>query len=191
MCEINVKKSLLEVVEKNNLEILKIDLIDSNEAYVRYHGGNRDMFPGKVYSTIEDLNFKVESFHMQEDVQGTVYCRDKDTKEPVWIVSYGDEDDSWWEVNRIPDFYKNNPQSYRVKPEFKYRPFKDAEECWTEMKKHQPFGWVKVGDWYCTMREIRPTSAFCHGGGDVFHYEDMVKQITFADGLPFGVKVEE
>ena len=191
MCEINVKKSLLEVVEKNNLEILKIDLIDSNEAYVRYHGGNRDMFPGKVYSTIEDLDFKVESFHMQEDVQGTVYCRDKDTKEPVWIVSYGDEDDSWWEVNRIPDFYKNNPQSYRVKPEFKYRPFKDAEECWNEMQKHQPFGWVKVGDWYCTMREIRPTSAFCHGGGDVFHYEDMVKQITFADGLPFGVKEEE
>ena len=190
MCEINVKKSLLEVVEKNNLEILKIDLIDSNEAYVRYHGGNRDMFPGKVYSTIEDLNFKVESFHMQEDVQGTVYCRDKDTKEPVWIVSYGDEDDSWWEVNRIPDFYKNNSQSYRVKPESKYRPFKDAEECWNEMQKHQPFGWVKVGDWYCTMREIRPTCAFCHGGGDVFHYEDMVKQITFADGTPFGIREE-
>ena len=106
MCEINVKKSLLEVVEKNNLEILKIDLIDSNEAYVRYHGGNRDMFPGKVYSTIEDLDFKVESFHMQEDVQGTVYCRDKDTKEPVWIVSRGDEGGSWWEVNRVPEFYK-------------------------------------------------------------------------------------
>lgn len=191
MCEINVKKSLLEVVEKNNLEILKIDLIDSNEAYVRYHGGNRDMFPGKVYSTIEDLDFKVESFHMQEDVQGTVYCRDKDTKEPVWIVSYGDEDDSWWEVNRIPDFYKNNPQSYRVKSEFKYRPFKNAEECWEEMQKHQPFGWVKIGDWYCTIKEIRPTSAFCHGGGDVFHYEDMVKQITFADGTPFGIKEEK
>ena len=112
MCEINVKKSLLEVVEKNNLEILKIDLIDSNEAYVRYHGGNRDMFPGKIYSTIEDLDFKVESFHMQEDVQGTVYCRDKDTKEPVWIVSCGDDDGSWWEVNRVPDFYKdrNNKQ---------------------------------------------------------------------------------
>ena len=77
---------------------------------------------------------------------------------------------------------------YRIKPEPTYRPFKNAEECWEEMQKHQPFGWVKVGDWYCTMREIRPTSAFCHGGGDVFHYEDMVKQITFADGTPFGVK---
>ena len=58
------------------------------------------------------------------------------------------------------------------------------------MQKHQPFGWVKVGDWYCTMREIRPTCAFCHGGGDVFHYEDMVKQITFADGTPFGIREE-
>jgi hypothetical protein len=28
-------------------------------------------------------------------------------KEPVWIVSWGDEDGSWWEVNRVPDFYKN------------------------------------------------------------------------------------
>ena len=56
------------------------------------------------------------------------------------------------------------------------------------MQKHQPFGWVKIGDWYCTIKEIRPTSVFCHGGGDVFHYEDMVKQITFADGTPFGIK---
>lgn len=44
---------------------------------------------------------------MQEEVQGTVYCRDRNTKEPVWIVSYGDEGMSWWEVNRVPDFYKN------------------------------------------------------------------------------------
>ena len=44
---------------------------------------------------------------MHEEVRGTVYCRDKDTKEPVWIVSRGDEGGSWWEVNRVPDFYKN------------------------------------------------------------------------------------
>ena len=44
---------------------------------------------------------------MERGVIGTVYGRDKDTKEPVWIVSYGDEGSSWWEVNRVPDFYKN------------------------------------------------------------------------------------
>lgn len=78
---------------------------------------------------------------------------------------------------------------YRIKPEPKYRPFKNAEECWQEMQKHKPFGWVKTDDWYCAIKEIRPTCAFCHGCGDVFHYTDMVKQINFADGTPFGVKV--
>ena len=193
MCEINVKKSLLEVVEKNNLEILKIDLIDSNEAYVRYHGGNRDMFPGKVYSTIEDLDFEVESFHMQEDVQGTVYCRDKDTKEPVWIVSYGDEDDSWWEVNRIPDFYKNNPQSYRVKPEFKYRPFKDAKECWAEMQKHQPFGWIYDGGYRSSIVSICDTTVDIVNisTNDIMEclFSEMIEEgYTFSDGTPFGIK---
>ena len=33
--------------------------------------------------------------------------------------------------------------NYRIKPEPKYRPFKSQEECWNEMLKHQPFGWVK------------------------------------------------
>ena len=193
MCEINVKKSLLEVVEKNNLEILKIDLIDSNEAYVRYHGGNRDMFPGKIYSTIEDLDVKVESFHMQEDVQGTVYCRNKDTKEPVWIVSYGDEDDSWWEVNRIPDFYKNNPQSYRVKPEFKYRPFKDAKECWAEMQKHQPFGWIYDGGYRSSIVSICDTTVDIVNisTNDIMEclFSEMIEEgYTFSDGTPFGIK---
>lgn len=108
MCEINVKKSLLEVVEKNNLEILKIDLVNSDEAFARRYNEDRDMFSCKVYTTLEDLDFKVDSFDMQEEVEGTVYCQDKDTKEPVWIVSRGDEGDSWWEVNRVPEFYKNN-----------------------------------------------------------------------------------
>lgn len=31
--------------------------------------------------------------------------------------------------------------NYRIKPE-PYRPFENKEECWQEMQKHQPFGWV-------------------------------------------------
>ena len=106
MSKINVKKSILEIVEKNNLEILKIDLCNDYESAARFYGGERDVFSCKVYTTLEDLDFELESFLIQEEVQGTVYCRDKDTKEPVWLVSYGDECSSWWEVNRVPDFYK-------------------------------------------------------------------------------------
>ena len=107
MCKINVKKSILEIVEKNNLEILKIDLMNDEESSARCYGEERDVFSCKVYTTLEDLDFEVDSIFMQEEVRGTVYCRDKNTKEPVWIVSWGDEGSSWWEVNRVPEFYKN------------------------------------------------------------------------------------
>ena len=106
MSKINVKESILEIVKKNNLEILKIDLMNDEESFVRSYSKERNGFC-KAYTTIEDLDFEVESIFMQEEVRGTVYCQDKNTKEPVWIVSRGDEGSSWWEVNKIPDFYKN------------------------------------------------------------------------------------
>ena len=107
MCKINVKKSILEIIKENNLEILKIDLMNDEESSARLYGEERDVFSCKVYTTLEDLDFEVDSIFMQEEVRGTVYCQDKNTKEPVWIVSWGDEGSSWWEVNRVPEFYKN------------------------------------------------------------------------------------
>lgn len=106
MSKINVKESILSVVKKSNLEILKIDLMNDEESFVRSYGKERNEFC-KVYNRLEDLDFEVESFVMSDEVLGTVYCLDKDTKEPVWLLSRGDECYSWWEVNRIPDFYKN------------------------------------------------------------------------------------
>ena len=106
MCKINIKKSILEIVENNNLEILKIDLMNDEESFVRSYNKERNEFC-KDYTTLEDLDFEVESIFMHDEVRGMVYCRDKDTKEPVWIVSCGDEGGSWWEVNRVPNFYKD------------------------------------------------------------------------------------
>lgn len=105
MSKVNVKESLLEIVEKNNLEILKIDLCNDEASFTRLYGEEKDE-SCKTYATLEDLDFELESFLIQEEVQGTVYCQDKDTKEPVWIVSWGDECSSWWQVNNVPDFYK-------------------------------------------------------------------------------------
>lgn len=105
MGKINVKKSILEIVEKNNLEILKIDLCNDEESFVKF-----DEYC-KFYATLEDVDFEVESIFMYDKVRGMVYCQDKDTKEPVWIVSCGDEGGSWWEVNRVPEFYKNQSKT--------------------------------------------------------------------------------
>ena len=106
MGKINVKESLLEVVNGNNLEILKIDLCNDEESFARSYNRERDEYC-KTYTTLKDLDFEVEFIFVYDVVRGMVYCQDKDTKEPVWIVSRGDEGGSWWEVNRVPEFYKN------------------------------------------------------------------------------------
>ena len=106
MGKINVKKSILGIVEKNNLEILKIDLMNDEESFVRSYNKEINEFC-KAYTTLKDLDFEVESIFVHDEVRGMVYCQDKDTKEPVWIESRGDEGGSWWEVNRVPDFYKD------------------------------------------------------------------------------------
>lgn len=106
MGKINVKESLLEVVNGNNLEILKIDLCNDEESFARSYNRERDEYC-KTYTTLKDLDFEIEYIFVYDVVRGMVYCQDKDTKEPVWIESCGDEGGSWWEVNRVPDFYKN------------------------------------------------------------------------------------
>ena len=72
-------------------------------------------------------------------------------------------------------------RDYRIKPEPKYRPFKDADECWEEMQKHQPFGWVKTDSVYEQIWHVNK----CDDFNATFKYS------TFADGTPFGVKLEE
>ena len=54
-----------------------------------------------------------------------------------------------WNVEKYPTFCLN-ANKYRIKSEPSYQPFKDAEECWNEMFKHQPFGWIKTKSKYPT-----------------------------------------
>ena len=69
---------------------------------------------------------------------------------------------------------------YRIKPESKYRPFKNPKECWDEMQKHQPFGWLKYKDTeeYYEYGFVTSSSSY------VADFEEY----TFADGTPFGIE---
>lgn len=94
------------------------------------------------------------------------------------------------EWTEMKEFGFWNGIEYRIKPEPKYRPFKDAEECWQEMLKHQPFGWVKEKE-----RNVRTIINYIHNEGVMFScgsvlFERLFDIYTFADGVPFGVKVE-
>ena len=95
----------------------------------------------------------------------------------------------WTEIKEI-GFW--NGIEYRIKPEQKYRPFKNEEECWQEMMKHQPFGWVKIEDLYRNIANVTSCSiTFADNEARDVEYEQAFKNYTFADGTPFGVKVEE
>ena len=87
----------------------------------------------------------------------------------------------------------NSPQSYRIKPELKYRPFKDAEECWLEMLKHQPFGWLKdKNDGHLPLITIVDNDKMMALNERVgWDFLGMMNNYVFGDGTPFGVKVEE
>ena len=88
--------------------------------------------------------------------------------------------------------FAGNPDSYRIKTEPKFRPFKGAEECWWEMQKHQPFGWVKNQGLYRNIANVTICSiTFADNEARDVNYEQAFKNYTFTDGTPFGVKVEE
>lgn len=95
---------------------------------------------------------------------------------------------------KIKDMHFNEGIIFRIKPEPKYRPFKNAEECWAEMQKHQPFGWIKCKEGYFSVVYVNDEYA---GLGDKYDSSILLASKnsytdnTFVDGTPFGMKVEE
>lgn len=97
-------------------------------------------------------------------------------------------DKSLWYDDEDPSF--DNDFEYRLKPDPKYRPFKDAEECWQEMLKHQPFGWVKSTLFKDLALVKRVTTLYVEINREIIDYKDALDKFTFADDTNFGVKVE-
>lgn len=125
---------------------------------------------------------------MQAFAEGRVIeCRTKPS-----AVKGTDVPNDWTEMKEI-NFWNNT--EYRIKPEPTYRPFKNAEECWAEMLKHQPFGVVK-DKYFAHYQTHRAFICLITRGCDFGGYEDETfgscfKSLLFADGTPFGVKMEE
>ena len=97
-----------------------------------------------------------------------------------------------WTEMKESEFWNNT--EYRVKPEPKYRPFKNAEECWNEMLKHQPFGWIKCYEGYLNITYVGDEQVYLadpDGGAILLDSKNSYQDNTFVDGTPFGIKVEE
>lgn len=107
--------------------------------------------------------------------------------EDIQIATAGewkDVDESWAILFTEP------PHCYRIKPKQKYRPFETQEECWNEMLKHQPFGWVKSprGELFCIDKVFEEGIVYKHSS---CHFNEYLEgQYSFVDGTPFGIKEE-
>ncbi len=107
------------------------------------------------------------------------------------VVGKGLKDLNYWTEMKEIEYWNNI--EYRIKPESKYRPFKDAEECWTEMLKHQPFGWIKSKEdgsrsLITLIISEENIDINCIGG---FNSDKIMKRFTFDDGAVFGILEEE
>lgn len=106
-------------------------------------------------------------------------------------------DGEWRDINQAD--VTCYPDKYRIKPEPKYRPFKTKEECWNEMMKHQPFGWLKskkngrfrcIGE-VCGSDEFETVCIALSTSESLSRSADSVfEEYTFADGTPFGINEE-
>ena len=69
-----------------------------------------------------------------------------------------------------------------AEPKTKYRPFKNAEECFEEIQKYQPIGWIKndKGSYF--------SLSFIDNTTDL---EYQFNSYKFVDGELFGIKEEE
>lgn len=99
---------------------------------------------------------------------------------------------NWNDVDK--NYHEFSPHSfqYRIKPKSAYRPFANAEECWQEMPNHQPFGWVKWNDVRYNIYVVSSTSVcLINGNCEHMDFAYAYQKLTFADGVPFGVKAKE
>ena len=91
----------------------------------------------------------------------------------------------WTETDKV---YFNLPSNhYRIKEEPKYRPFKSQEECWNEISKHQPFGWLKRIDTGSFAHISRVFPDFIMFNNEKFNHNESFESYTFIDGAPFGI----
>lgn len=96
-------------------------------------------------------------------------------------------DSGWREVNLDEYSLDAENEHYRIKKEPKYRPFRSAKECFDEMQKHQPIGWLY---WNTAFVHITEIGLDCIAFDNcTYSFVDAFNNgYTFVDGQPFGIK---
>ena len=96
----------------------------------------------------------------------------------------------WFDTDEINLEYEGQKIKHRIKPEPKYRPFKTQEECWNEMLKHQPLGWIRESNTKILYNISMIDDCYLSTQDQSKHLVDTLNIYEFLDGIPFGIKEE-
>ena len=93
------------------------------------------------------------------------------------------------------DFYYNvnfdnlNSKEVRLKSSVIYRPFNTLNECWKEMKRHHPFGWIKCNTFINILNIFADGICVADDSSSRFYnYDKAFENFKFVDNTPFGIK---
>lgn len=136
-------------------------------------------------NTIDEQIEILQAYRDGKTIQ--VYQGEADGK-PLWLDGANKHDENELACLRFDN------QTYRIKPEPKYRAFVSVEEFWDEATKHKPFGWLMekaTGNRYLIDSFERKRSVFLSSNtGENRELVGYFKDFTFADGTPCGVEEE-
>ena len=108
-------------------------------------------------------------------------------------IQYRNHSDEWIDIKENEGLsFICHPSYYRIKTQQKYRPFKNQEECWQEMLKHQPFGWIRNNDTQrlCNIGSIGRNNCGVVIDKSILYFDLAFNTCNFVDGTPFGIKEE-
>ena len=97
-------------------------------------------------------------------------------------------DEGWRDANI--EHLLGDISKYRIKPEPKYRPFNNQEECWEEMHKHSDFGFIREKGTKVIYSIAMIDNFYLSTQDKSEHLCDTMDVYEFLDGMPFGIKEE-
>jgi hypothetical protein len=103
----NAKLELQNLLKANDLSIVggHVSYQEMCENAVTYKFDDFDDEEAFL-NAIANIDYN-EGYGIQE-LYGVIYCVNKTTREPVWLERGEYDGMEWWDVFRIPDFYKEN-----------------------------------------------------------------------------------
>ena len=96
----------------------------------------------------------------------------------------------WCDTDEINLEFEGKKILHRIKPEPKYRPFKNQAECWKAMYKQSNIGWIVNKDTKTPhhISTICVESLRLDDGNTSVSFADAFSYYEFPDGTPFGMK---